>query len=98
MQKGHSKMAEKRAFEKAKAHRVFGQRRKPAKMFRAALYSRVSTNDQHTLSMQSRNMREYVARRGWSIAMQVREVGSGPRNERLAKNCSMRRAAGRSIS
>ena len=46
-------------------------------MFRAALYSRVSTNDQHTLSMQSRNMREYAARRGWSIAMQVREVGSG---------------------
>jgi putative DNA-invertase from lambdoid prophage Rac len=46
-------------------------------MFRAALYSRVSTNDQHTLSMQSRNMREYAARRGWSIAIEVREVGSG---------------------
>jgi putative DNA-invertase from lambdoid prophage Rac len=46
-------------------------------MFRAALYSRVSTNDQHTLSMQNRNMREYAARRGWSIAMQVREVRSG---------------------
>ena len=27
--------------------------------------------------MQSRAMREYAARRGWSIAMQVREVGSG---------------------
>ena len=46
-------------------------------MFRAALYSRVSTNDQHTLSMQNRNMREYAARRGWSIAIEVREVGSG---------------------
>src|SRR3984893_9471455 len=77
MQKRHSKMAGKRASEKAKSHRVFGQARKPARMFRAALYSRVSTNDQHTLSMQSRNMREYAARRGWSIAMQVREVGSG---------------------
>ena len=54
-----------------------GQARKPAGMFRAALYSRVSTNDRHTLSMQNRNMREYAARRGWSIAMQVREVGSG---------------------
>ena len=78
---GHTKtsfeMAGKRASEKAKSHRVFGQARKPARMFRAALYSRVSTNDQHTLSMQSRNMREYAARRGWSIAMQVREVGSG---------------------
>ena len=70
-------MAAKRASEKAKSHRVFGQARKPARMFRAALYSRVSTNDQHTLSMQSRNMREYAARRGWSIAIEVREVGSG---------------------
>jgi DNA invertase Pin-like site-specific DNA recombinase len=77
MQTRHSKMAGKRASEKAKSQGVFGQARKPARMFRAALYSRVSTNDQHTLSMQSRNMREYAARRGWSIAMQVREVGSG---------------------
>jgi putative DNA-invertase from lambdoid prophage Rac len=77
MQNVIPKMAGKRASEKAKSHRVFGQTRKPARMFRAALYSRVSTNDQHTLSMQSRNMREYAARRGWSIAIEVREVGSG---------------------
>jgi putative DNA-invertase from lambdoid prophage Rac len=70
-------MAAKRASEKPQSPRVFGQARKPARMLRAALYSRVSTNDQHTLSMQSRNMREYAARRGWSIVMQVREVGSG---------------------
>ena len=77
MREKRPEVAAKRASEKAKSHRVFGQARKPARMFRAALYSRVSTNDQHTLSMQSRNMREYAARRGWSIAMQVREVGSG---------------------
>ena len=46
-------------------------------MFRAGLYARVSTNDQQTLPMQSRAMREYAARRGWSIVIQVREVGSG---------------------
>ena len=46
-------------------------------MFRAGLYARVSTNDQQTLPMQSRAMREYAARRGWTIAVQVREVGSG---------------------
>jgi DNA invertase Pin-like site-specific DNA recombinase len=46
-------------------------------MFRAGLYARISTEDQQTLPMQSRAMREYVARRGWTIAMQVREVGSG---------------------
>jgi putative DNA-invertase from lambdoid prophage Rac len=46
-------------------------------MFRAGLYARVSTNDQRTLPMQSRAIREYAARRGWTIALQVREVGSG---------------------
>src|SRR5271157_2414057 len=70
-------MAAKRASPKAKADNVFGQARKPAKMFRAGLYARVSTNDQQTLAMQSRAMREYVARRGWTIALQVREVNSG---------------------
>jgi DNA invertase Pin-like site-specific DNA recombinase len=46
-------------------------------MFRVGLYARVSTNDQQTLPMQSRAMREYAARQGWTIAMQVCEVGSG---------------------
>jgi len=46
-------------------------------MFRAGLYARVSTNDQQTLAMQNRAMREYAARRGWMIALQVREVNSG---------------------
>jgi putative DNA-invertase from lambdoid prophage Rac len=67
----------KRASQKAKSGNVFGQARKPSKMFRAGLYARVSTNDQQTLPMQSRAMREYAARRGWTIAIQVREVGSG---------------------
>src|SRR5664279_3564262 len=70
-------MAAKRASPKAKSHTVFGQARKPAKMFRAGLYARVSTNDQQTLPMQSCALREYAARRGWTVAMQVREVGSG---------------------
>ena len=46
-------------------------------MFRAGLYARVSTNDQQTLAMQNRALREYAARRGWTVAMQVREVNSG---------------------
>src|SRR6195256_4521845 len=70
-------MAAKRASPKAKSDNVFGQRRKPSKMFRAGLYARVSTNDQQTLPMQSRAMRDYAARRGWTVAMQIREVGSG---------------------
>jgi putative DNA-invertase from lambdoid prophage Rac len=70
-------MLAKQAFPKAKSGNVFGQARKSAKMFRAGLYARVSTNDQQTLAMQSRAMREYAARRGWTIALNVREVGSG---------------------
>src|ERR687898_3595876 len=67
----------RRASSKTKPKDVFGQARKSAKMFRAGLYARVSTNDQQTLAMQSRAMREYAARRGWTIAFQVREVNSG---------------------
>jgi len=70
-------MPAKQAFPKAKSAYVFGQARKPTKMFRAGLYARVSTNDQQTLPMQNRAMREYAARRGWTIAVNVREVGSG---------------------
>jgi DNA invertase Pin-like site-specific DNA recombinase len=72
-----SEMTAKRASPKSKSENVFGQARKPAKMFRAGLYARVSTNDQQTLAMQNRAMREYGARRGWTIVMQVREVNSG---------------------
>ena len=70
-------MAAKRAFPKAKSEHVFGRARKSVKMFRAGLYARVSTNDQQTLPMQSRVLREYAARRDWTITVQVREVGSG---------------------
>lgn len=67
----------KRGFQKTKSNNVFGQTRKSAKMLRAGLYARVSTNDQQTLPMQNRALREYAARRGWTVVMQVREVGSG---------------------
>jgi hypothetical protein len=52
-------------------------------MFRAGLYARVSTNDQQTIPLQMRALREYVARRGWTIAMQVKEVGSGASQRQL---------------
>src|ERR1700683_3822877 len=67
----------KRASSEAESANVFGQAHRPGKMFRAGLYARVSTNDQQTLTMQNRAMREYATRRGWPIALQVREVNSG---------------------
>jgi DNA invertase Pin-like site-specific DNA recombinase len=76
-------MAGKRASEKAKSRRVFGQARKPAKLFRAGLYARVSTSDQQTIPLQIRALREYAVRRGWTIALQVKEVGSGASERQL---------------
>ena len=60
-----------------KSGKVFGQGQKAAKTIRAGLYARVSTLDQQTLPMQSSAVREYAARRSWTVAMQVKEVGSG---------------------
>src|SRR3954464_6620813 len=70
-------MAARRASGTAKSKRVFGQRQESAQMFRVGLYARVSTHDQKTLPLQLRAMREYAAKCGWTIAFQIKEVGSG---------------------
>lgn len=44
---------------------------------RAALYARISTYDQQTLSMQMKRMREFVANRGWSVVVEMEETSSG---------------------
>ena len=62
----------------AKLRKVFGHPPHRAKTaFRAGLYARVSTQDQQTIPMQTRALREYATRRGWTIALQVKEIGSG---------------------
>ncbi|MGP8173390.1 MAG: recombinase family protein [Terracidiphilus sp.] len=69
---------EKRASVKSQSRKVFGHPAKPSKaVFRAGLYARVSTGDQQTLPMQMHALRDYAARRGWAVTMQVKEVGSG---------------------
>lgn len=71
-------MGEKRASRKANSPRVFGhpRKRRPVEL-RAGLYARVSTHDQQTIPLQTRAMRQYAARRGWGVVMQVKEIGSG---------------------
>ena len=76
-------MPGKQTSEKTKSSRVFGHARKPAKMFRVGIYARVSTNDQQTIPLQIRALREYVGRRGWTITLQVKEVGSGASERQL---------------
>ena len=74
----------KRASATRKSRNVFGHPDKRAKtLLRAGLYARVSTNDQQTLPMQLRALREYAARRGWAVTMQVKEVGSGAAERQL---------------
>jgi DNA invertase Pin-like site-specific DNA recombinase len=42
------------------------------------LYTRVSTNDQHTLPMQMEALKQYVERRQWHIVLTVEDIASGP--------------------
>jgi putative DNA-invertase from lambdoid prophage Rac len=64
-------MPTKQAFQQAQSHKVFGH------PLRVGLYARVSTHDQQTLPLQIRTMREYAAKRNWTIVAQTKEVGSG---------------------
>ena len=78
-------MGVKRASRKTKSLRVLGHPPRRLKTpFGAGLYARVSTQDQQTIPMQTRALREYATRRGWTIALQVKEIGSGasPRERR----------------
>jgi len=71
-------MGEKRGSPQPKSRKVFGHPSHRGKTpLRAGLYARVSTQDQQTIPMQTRALREYAARRGWSIALHVKEIGSG---------------------
>jgi DNA invertase Pin-like site-specific DNA recombinase len=68
------KTSQKPKISKAPQKRVFGHGEKKP---RAGLYARVSTHDQQTLPMQLSAMREYARNRGWEIAVEVKDVGSG---------------------
>jgi putative DNA-invertase from lambdoid prophage Rac len=47
---------------------------------RAGLYARISTHDQQTLVMQLDAMIAYISDRGWDVAKQVKDVGSGAKD------------------
>src|SRR5215216_7122281 len=61
----------------------------PLMPMNAALYSRVSTHDQQMLPLQLKAMRAYAKKRGWKIALEIKEVGSGaktrPQREELLR-------------
>ena len=72
-----AEMPTKRMFPQSPAKKVLGH------PLRVGLYARVSTYDQKTLPLQIRAMREYAAKRNWTIAQQVKEVGSGASQRQL---------------
>lgn len=51
---------------------------------KTALYARVSKQDQKTLNVQLKAMRSYARKRRWTVAMEVKDVGSGT-SEREAR-------------
>ena len=63
---------------------------------RAALYARVSTQEQQTLKLQTEQMRRYCKQRGWVVALEFQEVGSGanptrPKREEILRAAHQRR-------
>jgi DNA invertase Pin-like site-specific DNA recombinase len=56
---------------------------------RTAIYARVSTGEQQTLSMQIKKMKDYVKNRNWTLTAEVQDVASGaktrPKREELLK-------------
>jgi DNA invertase Pin-like site-specific DNA recombinase len=70
-------MPKKRKVAPSISSKVFGH------PLRASLYARVSTHDQQTLPLQIRALREYAAKRGWTVLAQMKEVGSGATQRKL---------------
>ena len=52
---------------------------------RAALYARISTQDQQTLKMQISEMRRYCRNRQWEIFLEIQEVASGADRDRVKR-------------
>src|SRR5271165_5288094 len=73
-------MPTKRKFSQSASRKVLGH------PLRVALYARVSTHDQQTLPLQIRALREYAAKRGWTIVTQIKEVRSGASQRELRES------------
>jgi putative DNA-invertase from lambdoid prophage Rac len=70
-------MPTKRKVVQSISRKVFGH------PLRVGLYARVSTHDQQTLPLQIHAMRDFAAKRNWTIAVQIKEVGSGTAQREL---------------
>jgi putative DNA-invertase from lambdoid prophage Rac len=62
---------------------------------KTAIYARVSTHDQNTLSIQIERCSSFALARGWGVVQKIKEVGSGainrPQRAQLLKLCRQRK-------
>ena len=58
-------------------------------MKKAAIYARVSTQDQRTLPMQIKTLKRYAKDRGWKVVIEIRDTASGaidrPRRDEILR-------------
>jgi len=80
--------------EKARSRQGFLAR--GPKPVRVGLYARVSTLDQQTLPMQIRALRAYTRHQGWTIVLQIKDVGSGA-SDRLQRELLLKAARRREL-
>ncbi len=56
---------------------------------KVGIYARVSTQEQQTLPLQIKDLREYAEKRKWKIAVEITDTASGaktrPKREELLK-------------
>jgi putative DNA-invertase from lambdoid prophage Rac len=64
---------------------------------RAALCARVATYDQHTLTMQIDALREFAARRHWTVTDAVEEIASGAKDHRPKRQALLKAAKQRQL-
>jgi predicted site-specific integrase-resolvase len=62
---------------------------------KVGIYARVSTQEQQTLPLQIKDLREYAERRKWKIEVEITDVASGaktrPKREELLKLARQRK-------
>lgn len=62
---------------------------------KVGIYARVSTQEQQTLPLQIKDLREYAEKRKWEIAVEIKDVASGaktrPKREELLKLARQRK-------
>ncbi len=66
-----------------------------SEIMKVGIYARVSTQDQQTLPLQIKDLREFAKRRKWTIAIEISDVASGaktrPKREELLKLARQRK-------